>query len=385
MTPRTIRHTRTLEYCDGIQLFEAKDAIGGNYLALLVELCTEGDRYLVVGCEPDALRLFRSGGTDLRQLLENSTQYGWYLADVVNISEPIGLCPQEGDAIPDKFLPETGFHLDQAPVDNELVAEAHDKNRVMIQFRIEPPGSADDHAVPAPILGGFINLIQNLTRYAVLHITKTEGRSPSRGAAGRDAHVLDAVALVPGSVIVKFQGAYSPDLFGRSRLTESLEHLDKLFAAATSPFEARSVLEPYKGHMAGAYIKLLRFLDEHQTGISYTWAAPRSQRLSHHNVPLHQISDLASTLTAATDLESEQVIVEGVLEMADGPNKRWRMRTAEGTRTGVVADDGPSLSQLVIDETYRFECTEDIEIVDASLRERHTLYVQSISRFDPHG
>ena len=63
---KTIRHTATLFYYDGPQVFEARDAIGGHYVAVMVEPQGEQDRYLVAGVAPERLRQFRSGTLDLR-------------------------------------------------------------------------------------------------------------------------------------------------------------------------------------------------------------------------------------------------------------------------------------------------------------------------------
>ena len=66
---KTIRHTTTLFYYDGPQVFEARDAIGGHYVAVMVEPEGGHDRYLVAGVEPERLRQFRAGLLDLRTLL----------------------------------------------------------------------------------------------------------------------------------------------------------------------------------------------------------------------------------------------------------------------------------------------------------------------------
>ena len=44
-----IRHASTLFYYDGPQVFEARDAIGGHYVAVLAPSDGADDRYLVAG------------------------------------------------------------------------------------------------------------------------------------------------------------------------------------------------------------------------------------------------------------------------------------------------------------------------------------------------
>ena len=64
-----IRYSARLFYCDGIQVFEARDAIGGHYVAVMVEPVDGEERYLLAGVEPGRLRQFRIGELDLRSLL----------------------------------------------------------------------------------------------------------------------------------------------------------------------------------------------------------------------------------------------------------------------------------------------------------------------------
>ncbi len=113
MKAREIRHTETLDYCDGIQLFAAEDAVGNSYVAALVGVGQKADQYLVVGCEPQNLLMLGTGATDLKSLIQQSAKQGWYLANVSDFGEPFYLNPQAGTVIPDRLLPGAGFYFDE--------------------------------------------------------------------------------------------------------------------------------------------------------------------------------------------------------------------------------------------------------------------------------
>jgi hypothetical protein len=68
---KKIKHTSSLFYYDGVQIFEGLDDIGGHYIALLVDSGDDGDRYVIVGVSPEKLREFRSGSLELRELFTN--------------------------------------------------------------------------------------------------------------------------------------------------------------------------------------------------------------------------------------------------------------------------------------------------------------------------
>ena len=69
MAIKAIRYTAMLDYCDGPLLFEALDATGGQYLAMLVETDDKRDMYAVIDLAPERLRQFRTGSVDLRTVL----------------------------------------------------------------------------------------------------------------------------------------------------------------------------------------------------------------------------------------------------------------------------------------------------------------------------
>jgi hypothetical protein len=104
-----------LYYCDGIQLFDAFDAIGGRYLGLWVgDLQDSGNRYLVVGVSPERLRRFRRGEIDLRSLIESRAETDWFTVEgIPGEDASLPLVSQTGP-IPENYLPDAGFVLDGA-------------------------------------------------------------------------------------------------------------------------------------------------------------------------------------------------------------------------------------------------------------------------------
>jgi hypothetical protein len=126
---RKIRYTRTLIYCDGDQLIEAEDAIGGHYLGLLIEQGAELDRYLVVGVSPSALQSYKLGRIDLRAVICRRELDEWYLAQTEPaFDRSIELTPQTGE-IPESHLPSGGF-LPQPLIDIGCESNSNDLGTV---------------------------------------------------------------------------------------------------------------------------------------------------------------------------------------------------------------------------------------------------------------
>ena len=111
---RTIRHHDTLFYYDGPQVFEARDAEGGHYVAVL----TGGDRYLVAKIAPARLRLLRSGNLDLRSLLvESDPQERYVTTAEAGIDHPLALENLTEPLEDGPLLPDSGFLLHERSPD----------------------------------------------------------------------------------------------------------------------------------------------------------------------------------------------------------------------------------------------------------------------------
>ena len=119
-----IRYARTLVYYDGPQVFEARDAIGGHYIAVMGPL-DEEIRYLVAGVAPEQLSSFCAGKKDLRGLVMESDADPRYTTTTIPSSPGDELATDAFREPLQKsgFLPEPGFVLTD-PWSAELVAPA---------------------------------------------------------------------------------------------------------------------------------------------------------------------------------------------------------------------------------------------------------------------
>ena len=146
---KTIFYSETLDYYDGVQVFEALDADGGQYVGTLIDTVDSVDRYLVTGATPQRMAQLRSGILDLRTLLLESASHGWYLARIADDSQPVDLeeghCPLEET----DFLPDAGYFLTpppHLPTNRRLIEEWLPINELSIEAIRESPVSA----MPAP-------------------------------------------------------------------------------------------------------------------------------------------------------------------------------------------------------------------------------------------
>ena len=131
---KTVKLTEVLDYYDGIQIFTARDPIGGHYVCDMIDTVGDFDRYAVVGVRPERLADFRAGRADLRTLLLLESPDGeWYItvADGT-IDDPLTLEPQQKPLAETDYLPDEGVFLEEAtPVSDAAIQSALERGKVV--------------------------------------------------------------------------------------------------------------------------------------------------------------------------------------------------------------------------------------------------------------
>ena len=376
---RTILPTEILDYYDGVLVFAGRDAIGGHYIGSIIDTVDGIDRYLVTGAVPERLRQFRGGVLDLRTLLLEAPGGEWYLTSANGErNQPLVLQPQSGPLAETDFLPEPGYLLDDTPIDDLALLRAREQGKVVLEFSVEPPETADAHRIRMTTLGGILNHVQTVLRYAYRAAINELSQTARSRIDTTDAHLMDVVVpAAPGSYRVVLEGAKPPDMFGFSELTRGLRRLDAVFASADNPDAARDLLQEHQGHLAGSYIKLIKFLAEHHTGFWYSWADAMSDRSQHSGISEATAKKLAELFADTASLGVENVTLVGGFERVNRGAGDWGLLTAEGVKVGKIAAGGPSLDGLEVGRRYRFDCLEEVEM-DASGREKRVYHLQNI-------
>ena len=370
---KQIRHTNTLFYYDRPQVFEARDAIGGHYVAVLAPLDGGEDRYLAAGVNPERLRQFRSGVLDLRSLLVESDEEIRYLATAKDrLDQPLALERLPASFMVGELLPDFDFVLHDRLADDYVLSEAQARNNLILELAVEPPEAAAEHRIRVSTLAEMLLRVQAMIR----HASRTVSTETSSGYRLPDDDMMDVVVpAAAGSFRIVLEAAVFPDLFGDSVLGRALQRVDTLFRNTADPHETLEAARENRGHLAGAYLRLLRFLVDRRTGLRYSWAEPKSERASHHSVLQAEAGPLVEALSSVTDLGREAVTLDGTLERFNRPSGTWGLLTTGGQRLGKIREGGPGLDGLEVGGRYVFYCDEVIEEVDITGRESRTLYL----------
>lgn len=374
---KTVRHTTTLFYYDGPQVFEARDSIGGHYVAVMVEPENGQDRYLVAGVEPERLRQFRAGLLDLRGLLTERVIEEWFLALAPSgLDEALVLQPATSSLAQSEFLPDAGFLLYDRPTGEVALKEARLRNNLVLEVAADPPEAAVEHRIRVNTLIGLLGHLQTMAKHAYSAAVRELSSDNRRAIDKTDAHLMDVVIPAGvGSFRVVMEAAQKPNLVGHSELARALQRIDALFENVNDPQKALATVKVHRGHLAGAYLRLLRFLMQHKTGLRYSWAEPGFTRPNCRAVAEGEVGPLVDALSAVSNLSGESLVLIGEFEKVNRGTGAWGLLTEDGMVSGKVREGGPSLDGLKVGARYRFSCIEEIEEFEGTGREQRTLYL----------
>lgn len=372
---KRIHHTATHVYYDGIQVFEARDSIGGHYIAVAVEATEERDRYLLTGVSPEALGRFRIGGMDLRSLVLQSPENDWYLASFGgDPAEPLLLEHRSSPLSETGYLPGPGFFLNDDPSDDEIVETARKENALAVEIRADSPRAALEHRVAADTLAGILSGFQALVRQS--HRKATRGLGSARRPPGSD--LLDVlVPAAPGSFRVVLASAHPPDVFGSSLLTPAFQHIDTVFDQVDDPEETVAHLRENRGRFAGATLNLLRFLNERGAGLRYGWADQDSEKAKRRGVSRSAAARIVEASATVPEIETETVEWTGQFQKFNRRTGIWGLLTEQGVVQGQRRKEGPGLDGLEVGRRYRFVCEEKIETIRVSGKDTPTRTLMS--------
>ena len=383
---KAVRYERMLFYYDGPQVFEARDAIGGHYVAVMVDSGlhsqttpsgASGDRFLVAGTAPEQLRQFRAGAIDLRSLLVDSDEDERYVATVGNsVEDTLALERLTIPLMESGYLPDEGFLL-RDHVSDGVLREARERNNLVVEIVAEPPEASTEHRIRANTLAGMLHHMQAMVRHAY---RKARADDRARGPRPIDALLDVVVPAAPGSFRVVLEATVMPDLFGDSDLEVAFPNVDALFESAANPQETLAFVVNNRGHLAGSYLKLLRFLAENRTGFRYSWAVPNSETPTTRTVLERETRPLIEALSSVDKLASEEIVLEGSFDKFNRNTGLWGLLTDDGSYSGKIGETGPSLDGLAVGGSYRFFCDEEIEEILLTGREKRTLYLNRHER-----
>lgn len=348
-----IRHTKTLVYYDGPQVFQARDAIGGHYIAVMG--ASEEIQYLVAGVAPEKLHAFFDCETDLRSLVLQSEPDARYTTSTMpdGVDDELEVEPYRGGL--EDFLPDSGFVPDKDDLlAADLLALAGQREELLLEMALEAPAGRVGTGAYTDVIHQVQMLIRNVL------VTVKGDDDDWRLNTG----MLDVVTpAARGSLRVLLGTSSQQGPTFNARMSEALRIVDTLFPQGESMRGAVLAATKNRPPVVGAYVKLLQLLDKNKTGLRYAWTGGGVRGVRNGSVSRRQAATLANTLIE-TRPTGETFVQEGELYRCNSDSGRWGLLTTEGDRLyGRVKHDGPELAGLQVGRQYRFTCEVEYSLV----------------------
>lgn len=378
---KKIKYCQTLFFYDVPMLFHCIDGIGCDYLCLLVEEADGNFIYLCTPVSRQRLNGFNKGYIELREIYTQpeTSEFFTFQAKELALNKEIELDIYKEEAIPDRWLPDSGFFLTEKIEDSdEVLNMSREIHKPVLFASLDVPESKFDTRIDTDRLSHFLSTFQNLVKHAYRKACKSVTTNIV-GLEPFNAHKLQVVGFDHGSFTIKFETLDAGDLFGSCGVELSFEKIDAIAEAIDDPDKTLEILKKNKGHMAGAYIRLLIFLIENDANLNYKWAVPISTKPVIRNLTKEKAKPLVDFLMQKEDIGSEPIELIGKVIRADKNTGSWKILNDSDNKEyqGIIKDNTKlSLEGIVIGTTrYKFQCEEIIEEVLGTGKEKKVIYL----------
>ena len=374
----SIELTDVLLYYDGIQVFEGRDAIGGHYVGVNIGLEITTDRYLVTATVPRRLQEFRSGDLDLKTLLLEAPEGAWYLTtDEGTDDAPLFLEPQPGPISQSPYLPGPKVILSATSPEDATLNLARQSGNTILELIAAPP-EAVTHHIRANTLAGILTNVQNAIRYAYREVTTDLENQDNLLFHHQNGYILNvAVPASAGSFRVILESAFPDQKDTTIHLMAAIQRLDDLFKATTEPADTAQFLSGNQGDLTTSFAKLVQFLVENKTGLTYSWASSDSTAAQHGGASHAEAQKIVEAIANHQIRNGREVVISGTIYRVNSKTGSWGITRDQRRITGKVANDGPSLEGFEIGKNYHFYCTEVQEIS----KRKPSLYMREATPF----
>jgi hypothetical protein len=379
-----------LLYYDTPQLFVARDAIGTNYLCMLVEQNEEFDNFACLQMSEQKFNHFSTGHIDLRDVFLSPEIQAFYQVKIndygLNYYEIETL---ECEKFPDNWLPDEGvfININQSQQEqSEITVESKEKAKTIVHLNLNPPESSNESRINTLDLSEALICFQTMLKYAYKKSISSLPHTQRKKKNVPENYLLDVFAFAHGSFKVKMQSQSYPNLFGETEVVKALYIVDKLVDNINDVEESIRILSMYKGHFANTYINFLKYIASCKSKLSYSWAFSAIKHPIIKQITSEQAQHLYEIFNQQDELKEETVELIGVFNKIDEKLGKWRLVDQENNvHNGEIGEvDGITLKGIIIGTIpYKLVCIEKIIEVLGTSEEKKSIQMIELSQLKP--
>lgn len=383
-----VLRVRVLLYHDGPVLFIAQDEVGTKYLCVLIEREADHERYLSIPISPLRLNSVITGDIDLRVVFESPEVLAYYLLNVYDYApEDLNLSLTTKEEVDDSWFPTPGTFLPQIPQETEnicVLKESIIKRTSVITLSLNPPEAISEHVISTPTLIRGLQIFQGIIRVSFKKAIKSLERETRRLLDIPDNYTTEVFGFFPASFDIYLKAKPYADLIGSTDIERGLELVDRIFEVASDPEKSLEILKENKGHVVNYYTKLLEFVIENNSMVSYSWASPGLKKVRTHSIYKSRAISIYEKISQVKELSTEMLELMGEFTKIDIKNNNWTIMEDETGKTisgGVKEGSQTTLRGATAGiQKYRFEIEEVIQETEAIGKEKFVYYLATYNK-----
>lgn len=340
-----LRLTEILDYYDVPQIFVALDAVGTQYLCLVYDYDEDGRSLCIAAnISKDRLNDVVTGHVDLRQVYLEPEQW---LYDVIENGNNIEATRRE-EAPTEDMLPEEGYYLDFGKREShDMVRKAQETGRTVIRLGLNY--ETNNHVIPISVLTEVGHCFQAML---------SNGYRKAISSKNAKSAELGVSALIAASFDLELVASEPTDLFGGSKVADTLDMLSPLFGDEDEAVAA--CLTTFKSTQP-SYKNLLKTLSEKNVSFKCKWVhAALSGEVRELPVPKERVQNLYTLASNLEIMEERKVTFQGIFTMANLRSGRWGMEPVGGGKVRYGWSHGGEILKGVVlhNVVYKVTCTE---------------------------
>lgn len=356
---RTLKIIKELVYYDVPQIFIAEDAVGIRYLCLHYDVNENGDlKYFSIQVSKERLNDFLKGHIDLLSMYRNVEQDDSFY--IVTIYDDVISAELYNKDILPEMLPEEGFYYDDTfEDDEEMIEQAIKKNKPIIRLAFET--QENYHDIDSRCLSAALVSFQSLVDSCYKKLNKNVDIRDSQ---------LRVSTFKAASFDVELFANESLDMFGQSKLSVTLDEMNKLFSDDDD--EVVRTLRSLKGFAANNYGKFINVLLAYDVSVNYKWVFSSSASEVHkRKVSSARLKSLQDIVNANSDLGTETHTYEGIFKAASVDNGKWTFVPDEGKEIKGDSVDTNILNGITLTNIhYKIICEASQQMNETTLKEK---------------
>jgi len=375
-----------LLYYDTPQLFVSRDAVGTNYICMLIEQNTDFDKFACISVSEQKLTQFTNGHIDLRDVFLTPEINQFYYTHVQNYqSNYFEIIPIEIEQLPPEWLPDEGVFINLDQVQSEVLIESKEKAKTIIHLNLNPPESINEPRIKALTLTEALLRFQTMLKYAYKKSIVSFPYAQRKQLNVPENYQLDVFAFAQGSFKIKMQSQCYPNLFGETEILRALELVDQLVDNIDDIGGSLKLLSQNKGHFANTYINFIKYIAESKSKLTYAWAYSGIKSPVMKQISSDQAQHLYEIFNQQDELKEETIELIGYFDKVDEKYGKWRLVDKENnTYNGELGEvEGITLKGVIIRTMlYRLVCIEKIIEIVGTSEEKKSIQLVELSQIE---